>query len=68
MTYTYKNKETGEVIEKELSMRDDIPSNIVKDGKTYYREWASTIKIPYQWGHESNLNFNKSPSGNKHYY
>lgn len=68
MTYRYKHEETEETIDIELSMNDAIPSKIEEDGKTYYRVWTSTVHVPFQWGQESNLNFNKSPSGRKHFF
>lgn len=68
MIYEYVCEETKEVIEKELSMHDDIPSKIEHEGKTYYRSWTSTIHIPYQWGQETNFNYGKSPSGKKRFF
>ena len=68
MFYQYKNEETEEVIEKEFSMKDDIPSKIEENGKVFYRVWTTSFHIPYQWGQETNFNFNKSPSGKKHFF
>ena len=68
MFYQYKNEETEEVIEKEFSMKNDIPSKIEENGKVFYRVWNTTFHIPYQWGQETNFNFNKSPSGKKHFF
>jgi hypothetical protein len=68
MFYQYKNEETKEVIEKEFSMKNDIPSKIEENGKVFYRVWTTSFHIPYQWGQETNFNFNKSPSGKKHFF
>lgn len=68
MFYQYKNKETEEVIEKEFSMKDTIPSKVEENGKEYLRVWTTSFHIPYQWGQETNFNFNKSPSGKKHFF
>jgi len=68
MFYQYKNEETEEVIEKEFSMKNDIPSKIEENGKVFYRVWTTSFHIPYQWGQETNFNFNKSPSGKKHFF
>lgn len=68
MIYEYQNEETKEVILKELPMKDEIPSKIESDGKVYYRVWGSTVHIPYQWGQESGIKFDKSPSGKKHFF
>ena len=68
MFYQYKNEETEEVIEKEFSMKDTIPSKVEENGKEFFRVWNTTFHIPYQWGQETNFNFNKSPSGKKHFF
>lgn len=68
MIYRYKCEENQQEIEKEFSIKDSIPSSVEEDGKTYYRVWTTTFHIPFQWGQESNLNFNKSPSGKKHFF
>jgi hypothetical protein len=68
MFYQYKNEETKEVIEKEFSMKNDIPSKIEENGKVFYRVWTTSFHIPYQWGQETNFNFDKSPSGKKHFF
>ena len=68
MFYQYKNEETEEVIEKEFSMKNDIPSKIEENGKVFYRVWTTSFHIPYQWGQETNFNFDKSPSGKKHFF
>jgi predicted nucleic acid-binding Zn ribbon protein len=68
MIYRYKCEETGEEKELELSIKEDIPSKIEEDGKTFFRVWTTAFHIPFQWGQESNLNFNKSPSKKKHFF
>jgi hypothetical protein len=73
MRYDYKCEETGEVVEKEFSMKDDLPQSIEIDGKTFKRVWqmdGGGIHIPFQWGQETNLRkgFSKSPSQKKHFY
>jgi hypothetical protein len=68
MIYRYKCEETNEEIEREFSMKDSIPSLVEEDGKEYFRVWNTTFHIPYQWGQETNFNFDKSPSGKKHFF
>lgn len=68
MIYEYYCEETKEILEKEYSMKDDIPSKIEEKGKTYYRLWGSTIHIPYQWGEGPSFDYGKSPSGKKKFF
>lgn len=68
MIYRYRCEETDEEKELELSIKEDIPSKLEENGKTFFRVWGASFHIPYQWGQESNLNFNKSPSKKKHFF
>lgn len=68
-TYLYKNKETGKIIEKKFSMTGEIPKFIEVEKETYNRFYGSTaVHIPFQWGQESNIKMDKSPSGRKHFF
>jgi len=68
--YIYKNEKTKEIIEKEFSMQGEIPKSIEQEGKIYIRYYGTNtaVHIPYQWGQESNIKLNKSPSGRKHFF
>lgn len=70
MIYEYIHDETGEVIEEDYPMTEEIPITIFKDGKEYRRVFSSVAThIPEDWGSTDNkLDFTKSPSGRKHYY
>lgn len=68
MIYQYATEDKLETIEKEYSMKEDIPSKIVENGKTYYRVWASSFIIPYIFTHPFKFDYSKSPSGRKHFY
>jgi hypothetical protein len=68
--YVYKNADTKEIIEREFSMNGKIPEAIEIKGKIFNRFFGSTtsVHIPYQWGHEPNIDYKKSPSGRKHFF
>lgn len=69
MIYLYTCRETEESIEREFSMQGDIPSSIEENGKVYHRDYrGSVVHIPFQWGKESGIRFDKSPSRRKHFY
>ncbi len=71
MIYEYRCSETGKTIEKEFSIKDEIPVEI-KEGKRVYKRYfgSQSIHIPFQWGDDTrrNTKFDKSPSGKKHFY
>lgn len=47
MIYEYINEETKDIIEREYSIKDDIPSHIRDNGKMYHRYYGdSSIHIP----------------------
>ena len=69
MIYEYRCDKNGEVIEKNFPMNGEIPVEIVEGKKVYKRIFGNqSIHIPFQWGQESGINFNKSPSRKKHVY
>lgn len=69
MIYEYICEETKEVIEKEFPMSGEIPKELEENGKIFHRAFLNTsIHIPFQWGQESPIKYNKSPSGKKHFY
>ena len=68
MIYQYATEDKSEVIEREFSMKDDIPSKIVENDKTFYRVWTSSIIVPYVFSHPFKFDYSKSPSRRKHVY
>ncbi len=69
MIYEFRCNKTGEIIEREFSIKSVIPIEIKEGRKTYKRVFGNqAIHIPFQWGQESGINFNKSPSRKKHFY
>ena len=68
--YSYINEETKEIIDRQFSMSEDIPKKVEEEGKVYIRYYGTSqsVHIPYQWGHETNFNFKKSPSQKKHIF
>lgn len=47
MVYQYINKDSGEIIEREYSMRGEIPNEIVFEGQMYHRYFGGqAIHIP----------------------
>lgn len=47
MIYEYIDDQTGNKIEREFSMKDDIPSKVEEDGTVYHRYYGSSfIEIP----------------------
>jgi hypothetical protein len=70
--YDYKCEETGDVVEKEYSMKDDIPKEIEIDGKKYIKQFPlAAIAIPEHMkatnGVNKKLNFDKPITG-KHFW
>lgn len=69
--YEYQHEESGEILEVEMSMSEDHPKTVRKNGKTYHRVIGlntSTV-IPYGFVKDYNeVSFNKSPSRKKHYW
>lgn len=69
MRYGYRCDRTGEELILELPMTSKIPSSVERDGKIFYRIWNSTtIEIPDGFHDGRPFNYDKSPSGRKHYY
>ena len=73
MIYEYINEETKEVIEREYSMKDNIPSVIRENGRMYHRYWGGyTIQIPDNFNALKDYNrpaYGKRSSGQgKHFY
>lgn len=69
MIYEYIHDKSGDMIQREFSMKDDIPKEIVVGKKVYRRFYGNTsIHIPFQWGQETGISFDKSPSRKKHLY
>lgn len=70
MIYEYKHEKSGEVIEKEFSIHDEIPMIVKEGGKEYRRIFGNqSIHIPFQWGDiDKKADFSKSPSRRKHYW
>lgn len=67
MIYEYKNEDTGEIVEEDFPMNEEIPVTIYKDGKEYRRVFNASTHIPEGWG-ENKLDFSKPPSRRKHYW
>lgn len=69
MIYEYKCDETEEVIEEDFPM-GEASQKITRDGKKFHRHFALAIKIPeYFVKNESKFkNYDKSPSGRKHFW
>lgn len=69
-SYLYKNEKTEEIIEREFSMQGEIPAKVEEKRKVYIRYYGNSlaIKIPYQWGHETNIKTGKTASGRKHFF
>lgn len=68
MIYQYQTEDKSEIIEKEFSMKDDIPSKVVENGKTYFRVWTSSLIIPYVFSNPFKFDYSKSPSRKKHFF
>ena len=71
MIYEYLNKESGERVEAEFSIKDEIPSQIERNGKIYKRCFSTeSIHIPsYFHGDHNRPQYGKyGPSGRKHFY
>lgn len=71
MLYQYKNEETGKVIDREFSIKGDIPAFVEEDGIKYHRLYSSqNIIIPYGFGATNNRpKYGKyGPGGHKHFY
>lgn len=72
--YLYKCEKCGheETLYFSYSMKDPLPNHYecpkCKGSKSMYRTYGQTITIPFQWGQESGIKFDKSPSRRKHYY
>lgn len=68
MVYEFECKETGEVIQEDFSMKDDIPQKIEWGGKIFKRVFSNQcIHIPSDWN-KPKIDFSKSPSRKKHIY
>lgn len=73
MVYEYINEETKEKIEREFSIKEDIPSHIEENGKKYHRFWGDyTIQIPDSFNALKSYNRPKygkrSPGEGKRFY
>ena len=70
MVYEYINDDTREIIEKEFSMKEEIPQTIKMNDRMYYRNYnSSAIHIPFGWGDTRNRpKYGQSPSGKKHFW
>lgn len=69
MIYEYVHEKSGKTIEREFPMSGEIPKEIVVGDKVYRRSYGSlSFHIPFQWGQETGISFDKSPSKKKHVY
>lgn len=67
MKYGYKNSK-DEVIIRDFPMNGDIPSYVEFNNDKYYRLWSTTITVPEEFHDGRPFNYDKSPSGKKHFW